>query len=121
MKRQLSDNVEKGRIAHHPLESDRSDGNNGAFIFSIGGARITVVISDGGGWDHVSVSCRKRCPTWDEMCTVKRMFFDPTEWVLEFHPPEADNISVHDYCLHLWRPQNQQIPTPPAWMVGPKD
>src|SRR5262245_54586743 len=28
-------------------------------------------------WDHVSVSLSHRCPTWDEMCWVKDLFFLP--------------------------------------------
>lgn len=80
---------------------------------------LMVIASQGTGWDHVSVSHRKRCPTWEEMVFVKRAFFNPDEWVVEFHPPEKANISVHPYCLHLWRPNDgRELPIPPPWTIG---
>ena len=79
-----------------------------------------VIFSNGGGWDHVSVSFNHRCPTWEEMCEIKNMFFHPDEVVVQYHPAESDYVNNHPYCLHLWRPQEQAMPTPPAWMVGVK-
>ena len=35
---------------------------------------IAFIASWAGGWEHVSVSLRNRCPTWDEMCLVKDIF-----------------------------------------------
>jgi len=29
------------------------------------------------------------------------------------------HLNLHKNCLHLWRPQNAEIPRPPAWMVAP--
>ncbi|HMR51232.1 MAG TPA: hypothetical protein PKA33_01490 [Amaricoccus sp.] len=81
------------------------------------GAKMMVVASNGAGWDHVSVSLRNRCPTWDEMERVKRMFFLPTETAMQLHVPPVAHISAHPYCLHLWRPQDASIPMPPDWMV----
>jgi hypothetical protein len=69
-------------------------------------------------WDHVSVSLKTRCPTWEEMAFIKRLFFKPDEVCFELHPAQAQNISNHPYCLHLWRPIDQAIPLPPAIMVG---
>lgn len=76
-----------------------------------------VVWSFGGGWDHVSVSYSNRCPTWDEMCKVKDMFFGPDECCIEYHPAEKDYVNVHPYCLHIWRPQGNEIPKPPKIFV----
>lgn len=80
-----------------------------------------VVWSTGGGWDHVSVSWRKRCPTWEEMCEIKKIFFHPEEICVEYHPPESEYVNQHPYCLHMWRYQQPGMPMPPAWMVGVKD
>lgn len=79
-----------------------------------------VVFSWGGDWDHVSVSFPNRTPTWDEMCEIKRMFFYPEETAWEYHPMEREYVNDHPYCLHIWRYQKQDIPTPPSWMVGRK-
>ena len=37
---------------------------------------IAVIASWGGGWEHVSVSLARRCPTWEEMCMVKDIFWE---------------------------------------------
>lgn len=78
----------------------------------------TVIFSYGGGWDHVSVSFRNRCPTWEEMQEIKMMFFYPDEVCFQYHPAESKYVNIHPYCLHIWRPQKAEIPTPPSWMVG---
>ena len=77
-----------------------------------------VVFSWGDGWDHVSVSYPDRCPTWDEMCKAKDIFFRDDECVIQFHPPKAEYVNVHPYCLHLWKKQNAELLMPPKWMVG---
>ena len=81
---------------------------------------LRIIASWGGGWDHVSVSLKNRCPTWDEMALVKRVFFRADECVMQLHPPEANYVNHHPFCLHLWRPQNEKIPQPPSAFVGPK-
>jgi hypothetical protein len=78
-----------------------------------------VIASIGMGWDHVSVSLADRCPTWNEMEYIKRMFFNPLETVMQLHVPASDHINYHPYCLHLWRPLEAIIPRPPASLVGP--
>ena len=78
-----------------------------------------IIASQGAGWDHISVSLPDRCLTWEEMVSVKRAFFRRDEWAMELHPPERSNISLHPFCLHLWRPTNgQDIPLPPSWTIG---
>jgi hypothetical protein len=68
-------------------------------------------------WDHVSVSIADRCPTWNEMCWIKDLFFDPEECVLQFHPPQSQYINIHPYVLHLWKPKDIEIPLPPSRCV----
>ena len=72
-----------------------------------------VVWSFGGGWDHVSVSHNDCCPTWDEMCAVKDVFFLDDECCIEYHPPKSEYVNIHPYCLHIWKPQNAEILQPP--------
>lgn len=83
-------------------------------------APMRVIASTGGGWDHVSISRKNRCPNWPEMEQVKRLFFNDDEVAMQLHVPAPDHISIHPHCLHLWRPQNIDIPRPPSIMVGPK-
>lgn len=77
----------------------------------------TVVWSNGGGWDHVSVSFPGRCPTWNEMCKIKDIFFMEDECCVEYHPAGKDYVNIHPYCLHIWRPQAAEIPMPPKIFV----
>lgn len=82
---------------------------------------MVIIASWGGGWDHVSVSFSKRCPTWDEMCMVKEIFWSDEECVVQYHPPRSLYVNNHPYCLHLWKPQGSTIKTPPTFMIGLRD
>lgn len=119
--------VEKWRVRAGDMGTSRFDGNNGAFDIPNPhdrGTRLVVIVSDGLGWDHVSVSVREgsvaRTPTWDEMCYVKGLFFGREECVVQYHPPESEYVNYHEHVLHLWRPQRLSLPLPDSIMVGPK-
>lgn len=113
--------VEAGRVRTGPTGSDSSYGANGHFMVRCPGrAMLQLVVSDGGGWEHVPVSAPNRCPVWDEMARVKMQLWDNDDTVIQYHVPPRDKIDYHPFCLHLWRPLNTEIPGPPNWMVGPK-
>lgn len=103
--------------------SNKSDGNNGMFLVPrhSGGAPLKIQASDGGRWEHVSVSLPDRPPTWDEMSRIKSLFWDKNDTVIQFHPAEDEHVNNHENCLHLWRPKDQDIPTPNPILVGLKD
>lgn len=116
---------EEKRITSGRLRSNPALGNNGAFEFRIGNAKLLVIASDGAGWDHVSVSVIessfRRCPTWEEMCKVKDMFWSEEDCVVQYHPPKAQYVNNHEHCLHLWKPTyGALMPQPDVWMVGIK-
>ena len=104
-------------IAHmavvHPVLGPPIPDQGGAFALW----GLAIIASWADGWDHVSVSRKDRCPTWDEMETVKRLFFSDDEIAMQLHVPPSDHINVHPYCLHLWRPHSADIPMPPKGMV----
>lgn len=120
----------KYRLRTHPyFGSDDSYGNNGCFLIPhhrISDYFYQCQISDGEAWDHVSVTIKskirnvERCPTWEEMCYVKSLFWDEEEEVMQLHPAKKDWVNNHQYCLHLWRPQKEKIPMPCGEMVGVK-
>jgi len=107
------------RMRVGPIGSDGLSGNNGAFLIPTrpGQPPLRVIASDGDGWEHVSVSLPNRCPTWDEMCKVKELFWDDEDCVVQFHPPKRDYVNLHPYCLHLWRPIGATIPLPGMALV----
>ena len=86
----------------------------------IDGAPMRVIASSGDAWDHVSVSRSNRCPNWPELESVKRAFFNDDETAMQLHVPSSEHLSLHPYCLHLWRPNDgREIPRPPGIMVAP--
>ena len=105
--------VERHRLAPADGGGPRNT-NCGSFVIPRNGLRFCVLVSDTDGWDHVSVTIlnEERCPTWEEMCWVKGLFFKPNECVVQFHPSQDDYVNCHPYCLHLWKPQGREIVTP---------
>lgn len=81
---------------------------------------MSFVASWGGGWDHVSVSPLKKkiVPSWEMMCKVKDIFFEPDEAVIQIHPPKAEYVNNMSNCLHLWRANDKPMLLPPSFMVG---
>lgn len=90
----------------------------GAYSLMLGKNKFTIIASFRGEWDHVSVSNLNRCPTWEEMSFIKDIFFKDDEAAVQYHPKKNDYINLHKYCLHMWRPQKEHIPTPNKYMVG---
>jgi len=103
----------------HPTLGD-GDGLTYGFALIPGPFRtLTVIFSDGEGWEHVSVSTPGRPPNWAEMCHIKDLFWDAEDTVMQFHPARSAYINNHPHCLHLWRPNGgAQMPVPPAFLVG---
>lgn len=117
--------LERGRVRHGQFASDASYGLTGAFFIDVSAAggraqELKIIASDGGGWEHVSVSCKRRCPNWAEMCFVKGLFWTEQETVVQYHPPKSEYVNCHPNCLHLWRPTEGEILLPPSIFVGPK-
>ena len=116
--------LEDGRERTGPFGSAIADGMMGAFFIQGPKGTQLKIISSGPDseykWEHVSVSCEHRTPNWDEMCFVKDLFWREDECAMQLHPPKADYVNHHPYCLHLWKPMEGDIPMPPSMLVGPK-
>lgn len=120
--------IEACRITKGPLASTNDYGMNGAFHIWTATARsgtrrrLNVIASNGGGWEHVSVTLRDHpyeTPTWREMQWVKTLFWDDEETVVQIHPPASRYVNEHPGCLHLWRPiEGPGLPLPPVWMLA---
>jgi len=114
------DTINHLRIDSREHYGSNGDSGNGVFRVTskIDHSALIVIASNGGSWDHVSVSHRKRVPNWYEMEQVKAMFFEEDETCMQLHVPAADHVNNHVNVLHLWRPQKAEIPRPPSIMVG---
>ena len=118
---------EEFRIQRPPIYVSSRGDSFGAFQIPARHARgrgLNIIAVDGleTGWDHVSVSLdekdnRKRCPSWDEMCLVKSLFWEPFECVVQFHPAEEDYVNQHPGVLHLWHRVEEEFPMPPKICV----
>ena len=80
--------------------------------------RLNFKFTKSFGWEHLSVSTPTKCPSWDQMCFMKEQFWTDDEACVEYHPKKEDYVNNHNYCLHVWRPYEVELPTPPSIMVG---
>jgi hypothetical protein len=116
----------KFRLKNHPtMASDDGYGNNGAFVIPIEDkVTVFIIASDGEGWEHVSVhvvdSGHDTTPLWEEMCTIKDLFWDEEDCVVQFHPPKSEYVNQHEHCLHLWRQCGVNWKSPDSILVGLK-
>ena len=117
-------------------QSKKGDSFGGFQVPSPDRTRITktdlmIIATDGMPgieWEHVSVRAVKNIsgnwknllPNWGEMCYVKSLFWDDEDVVMQLHPKKSEYINNHSCVLHLWRPANLEIPTPPSIAVGIK-
>lgn len=124
MRKFLSEVMEAGRITHGAYGSNSSLGMAGGFRVVAPSGEPLIVMSSGQdytGWEHVSVSCEFRTPTWQEMCFIKDQFWDENEMVVQYHPPKSEYVNCHPYCLHMWKATHMSMPMPPSLLVGPKN
>lgn len=118
----MKTNEELRSTANLLIVRTAADGGMGE-IFKLGKRYGSVIWSNGGGWEHISVCPYKRSytPSWDDMCALKDMFFHEDETVVQYHPAKSEYVNNMPNCLHLWKPTAAELPTPPAIMVGIKD
>ena len=120
------------RLRTGPYKSDDSAINCGAFEIPTqnkGKKFILSVIASAGcdeipisrSWEHVS--CHKRfmnqrfVPSWNDMCKIKKLFWDDEDCVIQYHPPKSEYVNINPYVLHLWRPVGIEIPRPPKELL----
>jgi len=57
---------------------------------------------DGKKWLHISVSHRRRMPSYEEMCYVKKHWIGDEHKAIEVHAPVEEHFNFHEHCRHLW-------------------
>ncbi|BAJ01949.1 DUF7694 domain-containing protein [Shewanella violacea] len=110
------------------LYSDATFGNNGVFSVPVnlaigskyGQGILRIQCSDGGGWDHVSVSLLRRVPRREEMCLIKKLFWSDSSCVVQCHSKNDEYQHNHEFCLHLWRCQTSEFPQHESILLGVK-
>lgn len=125
MRKTPPEKLEAGRFIDGDYGSPRGVMYGAFEVFGPCGAMLKIIASDGVGggsygWEHTSVSTPRRPPNWEEMAFVKRLFWEPEECVVQYHPPESTYVNNHPYVLHLWRHRIEKFPMPPSILVGVK-
>lgn len=112
--------IERFRLRDREKEVYKCNGDNGNGVFKVfvNGKSFLCIASNGGGWEHVSVHRPNgKMPTWEEMCAIKKLFFNDEETVIQYHPKKSTYVNICDNCLHLWRPIDKELPMPPMIFV----
>lgn len=102
------------------IKREGKDGFGGTFYDKKSRCYLNFIMSWGAGWEHCSVSMPTRCPSWEQMCSIKELFWNDDECCVEYHPAKDDYVNNHPYCLHIWKPIKEDLPKPPSIMVGIK-
>jgi len=125
----MSETLENARVRTMRGYESMTGDPFGMFIL-IGPTRrpLVVIFGDGDGWEHASVSVRKRggkltgkTPSWADMHFVKELFWKEDETVVQYHVPAVMHTSPgSEYgveVLHLWRSKEHLFPLPPVEAV----
>jgi hypothetical protein len=91
-------------------------GNNGSFIIR-GKEKLLCTATDAFGWEHVVISKLGWAPDQSEVQMVRDLFWDPSDWVVQFFFPETEPFHQHPWHVHLWRP-HCGLSVPQAFMMG---
>lgn len=100
----------------HPVGGSMGNEQNGFIILPQKGLKI--MFSNGMGWEHASVSRVSKMPSYDDLTWVKQILWGANATVMQLFVPFDEHVNRHPYCLHLWRPLEDEIPRPPNVMVG---
>lgn len=113
----IQDIIDSKRVT---ILDEDSEGFSG--LYTTYSFRASVICSWGAGWEHVSISPLRHnyIPTWEDMCSLKDVFFKDDEAVIEIHPPKDDYVNNLSNCLHLWRCRYKEMVLPPSCLVGIK-
>jgi hypothetical protein len=107
------------RIKTGAMASTELDGWNGMFLVPLEGELWHVMISDQMGWKHLSVTNaqKKMLPSWTVLGRLKDLFYGDDEWACQFFPAKEDYIDDHPFCLHIWKPLDEELPRPSIALV----
>jgi hypothetical protein len=107
------------RVKSGKLASSEVNGFNGCFLVPLEGELWHVIIADGMGWRHLSVTNaqKKTLPPYNILSRLKDTFFGDDAWVVFYFPPPEEHINDHPLCLHLWESLDEPMPHPSIVLV----
>lgn len=70
---------------------------------------LQVIISrDCGKW-HLSISCSKRNPDWEEMVNARYSLLPDVRNMCMILPPIEEYVDIHKHCFHLYEMPDEKI------------
>lgn len=108
--------IEQYRDQNGPLGPSKPGTNWGTFNISRPSGLLRIISSGtdfNHNWEHISVSLSDRCPTWEEMCFVKNLFWNEEETVVQFHPKKSKYVNNFPHVLHMWKRIGIEYELPP--------
>lgn len=68
--------------------------------FKMGRCEVIVTI-DNGLW-HLSISCRKNQPSYNEIKEARYKFVPDEVIMAQIFPSMSEFVNLHPFCHHLW-------------------
>lgn len=78
---------------------------DGAWDNNKRGLRVLASIAQYGDnrlWLHLSISHRRRMPTYEELTYMKRHWAGEERKCIMVLPPKSEHVNIHPRCLHLY-------------------
>lgn len=93
-----------------------------AFVFKgESGTLVRVMLSkDAGRW-HISVSCKDRYPTWEEIKAARYELVPEEAFMVMALPPPEHYINLHSNAFHLWETNDRGLVNLTAHREPPPD
>ena len=66
-------------------------------------ATISAINFKDDDFEHVMLNPQNRLPTYEEMVSLKDIFWEQGEVTMQVHPAKSEYINIQKYTLHLWR------------------
>ena len=66
-------------------------------------AKISAINFKDSDFEHVMLNPQNRLPTYEEMVSLKEIFWEQGEVTMQVHPAKSEYINIQKYTLHLWR------------------
>lgn len=54
-------------------------------------------------FEHVMLNPKHRLPTYEEMVSLKEIFWEQDEVAMQVHPAKSQYVNIEIFSLHLWR------------------
>lgn len=66
-------------------------------------ATISAINFKDDDFEHVMLNPKHRLPTYEEMVSLKELFWEQDEVAMQVHPAKSQYVNIEIFSLHLWR------------------